>query len=132
MLMCSIDERFTRALAEVAFLVNESLPGRMFTTRIYLDTAVQRCVVDGSAVLAHPKHRHHPAASQFLRLAVEVERRIEHRVGVTVLVPIPVKACQEVATGEVPLQHRFRNATNDHLGEVLRHILANSSSDATS
>lgn len=78
-LLCSVDERATRALAEITSLVTNALPGRFFTTRIAQATAVQRCVADGCALLTHSQLRHHPVTRQFLRLAVEVEQRIERR-----------------------------------------------------
>ncbi len=78
-LLCCVDERATRALAEIRALVDEALPGRFFSTRIAQATAVQRCVADGRSLLCHPQHRRHPVARQFLRLAVEVERRVQHR-----------------------------------------------------
>lgn len=78
-LLCSVDERATRALAEIRSLVDSALPGRFFSTRISQATAVQRCVADGCSLLCHTQHRRHPVARQFLRLAVEVERRVQHR-----------------------------------------------------
>ena len=78
-LLCSVDERATRALAEITSLVNEALPGRFFSTRITQATAVQRCVADGRTLLTHPQHCHHPVARQFLRLAVEIEQRVKYR-----------------------------------------------------
>lgn len=78
-LLCAVDERATRARAEITELIRHALPGRMFTTRIPQATAVQECVLDGVPLLAHPGHRDHIAARAFLRLAEEVEGRIHHR-----------------------------------------------------
>ena len=78
-LLCAVDERATRARAEIAALVRAALPGRMFTTRIPQATAVQECVTEGVPILSHPRHRAHPAAAAYLRLATEVEHRVANR-----------------------------------------------------
>jgi chromosome partitioning protein len=78
-LLCAVDERATRARAEIADHVRRALPGRMFMTRIAQATAVQECVLDGVSILAHPEHRDHPAARAYRRLAVEVEDRVRNR-----------------------------------------------------
>lgn len=78
-LMCAVDERATRARAEINEYVRRALPGRMFTTRISQATAVQECVLDGVSIVTHPSHRDHPATHAYLRLATEVEHRVANR-----------------------------------------------------
>jgi len=77
-LLCCVDERATRSRAEIIASIDASLPGRRFTARISQATAVHECTVVGRPLLTHPTHRHHHAARQFLRLAVEVERRVRY------------------------------------------------------
>ncbi|MBX3323910.1 MAG: ParA family protein [Phycisphaeraceae bacterium] len=77
-LLCAVDERATRARSEIASHVRRAMPGRLFTTRIAQATAVQECVLDGVSIVNHPKHRDHPAAHAFRRLAAEVEHRVAH------------------------------------------------------
>ncbi|MEQ9094947.1 MAG: ParA family protein [Phycisphaerales bacterium] len=77
-LLCCVDERATRTRSEITQAIDASLPGRRFVTRISQATAVHECAMIGRPLLTHPVHRHHNAARQFLRLAVEVERRVHH------------------------------------------------------
>ncbi|MEQ9617220.1 MAG: ParA family protein [Phycisphaerales bacterium] len=77
-LLCCVDERATRSRAEIVDAIDTAMPGRRFNTRISQATAVHECSIVGRPLFTHPMHRHHNAARQYLRLAVEIERRIDH------------------------------------------------------
>lgn len=97
-LLCCVDERATRSRTETVDTIDASLPGRRFTTRISQATAVHECAVVGRPLLTHPVHRHHNAARQYLRLAAEVERRVEH--------PVEFRDyCKRVSEHEADTEH---------------------------
>ncbi len=78
-LFCCVDGRASRMRQELEHALRLTYPGRLFSAAISQAVALPQCSGMGQTLFQVPYYRTHRVATQYLRLALEVEHRVSHR-----------------------------------------------------
>ncbi len=117
----NVDPRATRLRAELEFVVGEALPGRQFETVITQAIVIPECSGRGRTLFQMPKHHEHRSTLQYLCLAAEIERRVQHRAEFLdgTLMPLDVEHLAMERLHRTLRRQRLREGKAVALGETV-------------
>lgn len=109
----NVDGRATRLRDQLETAVRDALPGRHFDTYISQAVIIPELSGKGRTLFQMPGYPRIPAAQQYLRLAAEVEHRVQHRAAFLAgtLPPIQDAACRTPHAPEQPTEPHVSTIT---------------------